>query len=401
MRLRCTTFALLAALATGAAAGTPEGHDDWLAFQAAAVGNSAASGLKSARGFGLSGGQWLTPRWAWEASALRDPVEERAGHWDSSEVHVHGSVLFDPLPEPGRWRPFARLGLGLSGGVYEPPLAAPGTLPGLGLSAAQLDTANTPSTTTRVSLLAGVGVQAFLGSHGFASLEARQLRVQVTAASARVETQALLGVGYRWHTPGAVPVQAPPPEPPAPPAPPQEAPPPAPEPMPVPDFGPRPAPEPEPAEEAPLPSRIVLDDSVLPFEPGSDRMSREGERALRDLARRLRRRGGFYRLEVIGHTSASGSRARDRALSLRRAKAVARVLIQAGVPGSRITTRGVGSDEPVASDATARGRSRNNRVEILIHDGPDREAEARRRAAAHAHRRHRPARRKAKGAIDS
>jgi len=39
-------------------------------------------------------------------------------------------------------------------------------------------------------------------------------------------------------------------------------------------------------------------------------------------------------------------------------------LVQQGVSASRITTRGYGKADPVASNSTAEGRARNRRVEI-------------------------------------
>lgn len=246
MRLCCTTLALLAALAAGADAQTPDGRTTWLELQAASITHDRDFDLKNTSGVGLAGGQWLTSHWGWEASLLRDPVKDRAGDWQSMEVHCLGSALFDPLPNPHRWRPFLRLGLGVSGGVFEPPLTGPGTTPGLGLSAAQLDTANTPSTTTRLSLVAGVGLQAWLGGHAVASVEARQLRVSVTAATGLVENQMLVGLGYRWRTGGIAPLPetaAPTPEE-VPEVPHPRAREEAPRPLEAPEYEPRPASEP-------------------------------------------------------------------------------------------------------------------------------------------------------------
>ena len=72
------------------------------------------------------------------------------------------------------------------------------------------------------------------------------------------------------------------------------------------------------------------------------------------------------RIEVIGHTDNTGTAAWNADLSLRRATSVAQVLIGAGVPASRVSTRGMGEDQPVASNLTPEGRAQNRRVEILI-----------------------------------
>jgi Outer membrane protein and related peptidoglycan-associated (lipo)proteins len=69
---------------------------------------------------------------------------------------------------------------------------------------------------------------------------------------------------------------------------------------------------------------------------------------------------------VTGHTDSTGSDSYNQALSLRRADAVAGVLIGAGVPASRVQARGMGESQPVASNETAAGRAQNRRVVITI-----------------------------------
>lgn len=69
---------------------------------------------------------------------------------------------------------------------------------------------------------------------------------------------------------------------------------------------------------------------------------------------------------VTGHTDSTGSDAYNQQLSLRRADAVAAVLITSGVPGGRVQSRGMGESQPVASNDTAAGRAQNRRVVITI-----------------------------------
>jgi len=71
-------------------------------------------------------------------------------------------------------------------------------------------------------------------------------------------------------------------------------------------------------------------------------------------------------VNVIGHTDNIGSDAYNDALSLRRARTVANVLIDEGVRSSRIRVDGRGRYEPVASNASESGRAQNRRVEIII-----------------------------------
>ena len=71
-------------------------------------------------------------------------------------------------------------------------------------------------------------------------------------------------------------------------------------------------------------------------------------------------------VRVIGHTDNVGSASYNNDLSLRRANAVANVLISRGVLGSRVSTVGMGENQPVATNLTAEGRAQNRRVEIVI-----------------------------------
>ncbi len=71
-------------------------------------------------------------------------------------------------------------------------------------------------------------------------------------------------------------------------------------------------------------------------------------------------------VQVLGHTDNTGSVAYNYDLSQRRAAAVSSVLIGSGVPATRIQSVGRGMDQPVASNASAEGRARNRRVDIVI-----------------------------------
>jgi outer membrane protein OmpA-like peptidoglycan-associated protein len=69
---------------------------------------------------------------------------------------------------------------------------------------------------------------------------------------------------------------------------------------------------------------------------------------------------------VEGHTDSVGSAALNQRLSQQRAEAVMAALVDRGVEASRLNAEGLGPDRPIASNATAEGRSRNRRVEIYI-----------------------------------
>lgn len=69
---------------------------------------------------------------------------------------------------------------------------------------------------------------------------------------------------------------------------------------------------------------------------------------------------------VEGYTDSTGTEQHNMDLSIRRADAVRNLLIQDGVPSSRVEALGFGEANPVATNETAIGRSRNRRVEIKI-----------------------------------
>ncbi len=72
------------------------------------------------------------------------------------------------------------------------------------------------------------------------------------------------------------------------------------------------------------------------------------------------------RVVIEGHTDNVGSRAYNLKLSRRRAASVKTYLVGQGVDPRRITLRGMGSDYPVADNATEAGRQKNRRAVAVI-----------------------------------
>ncbi len=71
------------------------------------------------------------------------------------------------------------------------------------------------------------------------------------------------------------------------------------------------------------------------------------------------------RLDIVGHTDSTGNAASNQRLSERRAQSVRDGLIAQGVAGDRLSARGMGSDQPIATNATADGRAMNRRVMLV------------------------------------
>ena len=75
------------------------------------------------------------------------------------------------------------------------------------------------------------------------------------------------------------------------------------------------------------------------------------------------------RIEIGGHTDATGARATNLRLSLGRAMAVRAYLVAKRVSPDRLGARGYGPDRPVADNRTVEGRAQNRRVELNLLEG--------------------------------
>jgi OOP family OmpA-OmpF porin len=75
------------------------------------------------------------------------------------------------------------------------------------------------------------------------------------------------------------------------------------------------------------------------------------------------------KIEITGHSDATGWERSNRALSKARAQAVADYLAARGADPERLIVAGVGSSEPIAENSSTIGRERNRRIEFALHAG--------------------------------
>jgi len=103
------------------------------------------------------------------------------------------------------------------------------------------------------------------------------------------------------------------------------------------------------------------------FRTGSAVMSADSKTKLDELATKALNSKGYV-LEVSGFTDTTGSVARNRALSQRRADNVIRYLVENHrIPLRRIVTPyGYGESNPVAENNSRTGRAENRRVEVKL-----------------------------------
>ncbi|MFI5397197.1 MAG: OmpA family protein [Candidatus Binatia bacterium] len=136
----------------------------------------------------------------------------------------------------------------------------------------------------------------------------------------------------------------------------------------------QPPPPPPPPSLAPTPvteglppplsgKRIVLRAVSFDFNRSGIRPE---SRPVLDEAAELLRGDPSVRVSVEGHCDAIGSDTRNQALSVERAEAVFRFLVNHGISPERMAVVGYGSTRPVAGNETEGGRTQNRRVELRV-----------------------------------
>lgn len=73
-------------------------------------------------------------------------------------------------------------------------------------------------------------------------------------------------------------------------------------------------------------------------------------------------------LLIMGHTDATADNAHNVALSQERATAIKAYLVAKGVDASKLMTKGMGEQYPIADNETEQGRFRNRRIEFAVYD---------------------------------
>lgn len=125
---------------------------------------------------------------------------------------------------------------------------------------------------------------------------------------------------------------------------------------------PPPVPTPEPTPE-PLKQRIVLRGVNFDFDKSD---IRPDARPVLDHAAEILAAQPNINVLIAGHTDSVGSAEYNLALSIRRAEAVYRYLINRGIAPERLRVEGFGKANPVADNATEAGRAQNRRVELSV-----------------------------------
>lgn len=122
-----------------------------------------------------------------------------------------------------------------------------------------------------------------------------------------------------------------------------------------------------PARTRLMADHIALSDNVW-FHYNSATIEPDSLSLLGEVAAVLLAHPELGQVQVVGHTDDQGEPDFNLDLSRRRAEAVARKLVALGVPEDRLEVVGHGSQQPIAPNATARGRAKNRRVEFVFTD---------------------------------
>jgi chemotaxis protein MotB len=115
---------------------------------------------------------------------------------------------------------------------------------------------------------------------------------------------------------------------------------------------------------------VTLPDAIL-FDSGKAELKKTSIAELDHIQSVVREKYAGRQIDVVGHTDTDPikkSKWKDNwELSAQRALTVARYFIQRGVSENKIRAVGCGESRPIASNDTAAGKTKNRRVEIVVH----------------------------------
>lgn len=106
-----------------------------------------------------------------------------------------------------------------------------------------------------------------------------------------------------------------------------------------------------------------LDTGKILFESGSDVLTEESRAVIETMAA-LFAEHPSVKIEIDGHTDASGDSSENLKLSQLRANAVRDFLVQKGIAADRLSAYGFGDGVPIADNSTPAGRRLNRRIEF-------------------------------------
>jgi OmpA-OmpF porin, OOP family len=103
---------------------------------------------------------------------------------------------------------------------------------------------------------------------------------------------------------------------------------------------------------------------AVKFDVGKSIIKGESMGFLNEVSKWLKE-NSTVKIEIGGYTDSDGDDAANQKLSEQRAEAVKKVLVDSGIEGARLQTKGYGETNPIDSNATPEGKANNRRVEFV------------------------------------
>ncbi len=113
----------------------------------------------------------------------------------------------------------------------------------------------------------------------------------------------------------------------------------------------------------------LLAQDVVEFNPASAELTERGREVLDQVASLLGASPASL-CEIQGHTDSQGDSEANKGLSYRRAIETKNYLVNKGIAPERLTTKGYGDTQPIASNETAAGRRQNRRINFVLKEKP-------------------------------
>jgi OOP family OmpA-OmpF porin len=121
------------------------------------------------------------------------------------------------------------------------------------------------------------------------------------------------------------------------------------------------------------PPRKVIESMILvfpvgraEFEPSQESLAAQEGKEIRDLIAEASGLGEQTSVQIIGHTDSTGVDNTNLLLSHQRAERVREILLRGGIQPANLTSRGVGTTQPLRPEDTEEGRRENRSVNFKI-----------------------------------
>lgn len=129
-----------------------------------------------------------------------------------------------------------------------------------------------------------------------------------------------------------------------------------------------PTPPPAPASRVNVRNNKIEIDEKIQFEHDKANILPVSHGLLDEVVKVMKENPQIKKVLIEGHSSSEGDAAHNLKLSDERAKAVMHYLTDHGIDKGRLSSKGFGTTQPVADNATEQGKEKNRRVEFTITD---------------------------------